>query len=171
MKAFATLLLISCVVSSAAYSGEKDKKNTSLPERLLTAKTVYIDNQSDETDINDKAYDEVKKWGRFQLVSDKSQADLIFLFTTGEYTSYAADNSSNTTEVKANYTYLTVIDANSAQHLWSTSRKWGSLYGGYHSATRGVIRELKKRIDEQASRSFNSGIVRTDLVSSAPTPK
>ena len=47
------------------------------------------------------------------------------------------------------YTYLTVFDAKSGDNLWSDSKRWGNLYTGFHSATKGLINELKKRIDEQ----------------------
>ena len=131
----------------------KEKNRVPLPAQVITAKTVYIDNHSEEASVDNKAREELRKWGRFQLVSDRTQADLIFLFSTSEYTSYATNNPPYTTEVQSNYTYLTIIDGKSGQHLWNASQKWGSLYSGYHSATRGLISDLKKRIEEQSASS------------------
>ena len=49
------------------------------------------------------------------------------------------------------YTYLTVIDPKTGENLWSDSKKWGNLYTGFHSATKGLIDELEKRINEEQS--------------------
>jgi len=39
------------------------------------------------------------------------------------------------------YTYLTVFDAKSGDNLWSESKRWGNLYTGFRSATKGLIDE------------------------------
>ena len=127
----------------------KEKNHVPLPTQVIAAKTVYIDNQSEDASVGDKAREELRKWGRFQLVSDRAEADLIFVFSTSAYTSYATSSPPYSTEVEANYTYLTIIDGKSGQHLWNASQKWGNLYDGYHSATRGLVNDLKKRIEEQ----------------------
>ncbi|MGB9241826.1 MAG: hypothetical protein WCC03_00615 [Candidatus Acidiferrales bacterium] len=131
----------------------KEKNHVPLPAQVITAKTVYIDNQSEDGGVGDKARDELRKWGRFQIVSDRAEADLIFVLSTGEYSSYATSTPPYSTEVEANYTYLTIIDGKSGQHLWNASQKWGNLYGGYHSATRGLVNDLKKRVEEQIAKS------------------
>lgn len=131
----------------------KEKNHVPLPTQVITAKTVYIDNQSEDAGVGDKARDELRKWGRFQIVSDRAEADLIFVFSTSEYSSYATSTPPYSTEVEANYTYLTIIDGKSGQHLWNASQKWGNLYGGYHSATRGLVNDLKKRVEEQVAKS------------------
>jgi hypothetical protein len=33
--------------------------------------------------------------------------------------------------------------------LWSDTRRWGNLFTGFKSATREVVKELRKRIEEQ----------------------
>ena len=101
----------------------------------------------------EKAPNELRKWGRFQIVSDRAEADLILVFSTSAYTSYATSSPPYSTEVEANYTYLTIIDGKSGQHLWNAAQKWGNLYSGYHSATRGLLNDLKKRVEEQAAKS------------------
>src|SRR5262249_25406721 len=110
------------------------------------------DNQSDDESIGEKALDELKKWGRFQIIPDRAQADLIFVFAAGEYTSYVTKNAPYTTEVKEGYTYLTVVDAKSGEHLWNASQKWGNVYSGHRSATRGLIKGLKQELEEQAGK-------------------
>src|SRR6266850_2199481 len=74
------LVLAICAVSSNA----KEKQHLPLPANVLTAKAVFIDNQTGMAKLGDRAYDELKKWGRFQIVPDRKQADLIFLLTAQE---------------------------------------------------------------------------------------
>jgi hypothetical protein len=53
-------------------------------------------------------------------------------------------------------TTVTVFDAKSGDNLWSDSKRWGNLYIGFHSATKGLINELKKRMDEQSKQQAAS---------------
>jgi hypothetical protein len=165
-----TTLLVLAMLTSTAVA--KDKSLLPLPPQVLAAKTVYIDNQSGEAKIGDRAYQEIKKWGRFQVVTGRKQADLIFLLTarehtggyvtTGGNTTGSVDSSGNintsssptyTTPETVGYTYLTLIDPKTGDNLWSESKRWGNLYTGFHSATKGLIDELQKRINEQSSES------------------
>ena len=160
-------LVLGFALSTLTLSA-KEKQHLSLPATVLAAKTVFIDNQTGMAKLGDRAYEELKKWGRFQIVADRKQADLIFLLTaqehdggyvtTGGGQTGTVDSSGNirtnsdptyTTHVTVGYTYLTVFDAKSGDNLWSDSKRWGNLYTGFHSATKGLINELKKRMDEQ----------------------
>jgi len=47
------------------------------------------------------------------------------------------------------YTYITVVDPKTGDSLWSDSKTWGNLYNGFHSATKGLVDELMKRINEE----------------------
>src|SRR5580704_19493444 len=51
------------------------------PASLMAAKTVYIDNQTGNAKITDRANDAITKWGRFQISKDEKGADLILRFT------------------------------------------------------------------------------------------
>jgi hypothetical protein len=147
----------------------KEKQHLPLPATVLAAKTVFIDNQTGMAKLGDRAYEELKKWGRFQIVADRKQADLIFLLTaqehdggyvtTGGGQTGTVDSSGNintssnptyTTHVTVGYTYLTVFDSKSGDNLWSDSKRWGNLYIGFHSATKGLVNELRRRIDDQS---------------------
>ena len=167
---FVGLFLFIGVTTFAISSAAKDR-HLPLPPQITTAKTVYIDNQSGIAKLGDRAYQQLQKWGRFQVVQDRKQADLIFLLSAREYnggyvtsgssTTGTVDESGNintnssptyTRPVSVNYTYLTVIDPKTGDNLWSDSKQWGNLYNGFHSATKGLIDDLEKRIKEgQAS--------------------
>ncbi len=164
------LILVMCGVVSAT-SFAKPQKHLPLPPAILSAKTVYIDNQSGIAKIGDRAYEQITKWGRWQVVSDRHKADLILLLSAREYnggyvtsggqTSGTIDDNGNinattqptyTRRVSVNYTYVTVIDPNTGDSLWSDTKRWGNLYNGFHSASKGLVDELMKRIKEEESK-------------------
>jgi hypothetical protein len=159
------LLLLVCAVASEARD-----KHLPLPPQILTAKTIYIDNQSGMAKLGDRAYEQLEKWGKYKVVQDKKSADLILLLSAREYHRGYVSSGSQTTghidesgnintttsptyssEVTVGYTYITMIDPASGDALWSDSKRWGSLYNGFHSATKGLIDELMKRVNEESS--------------------
>jgi len=151
-------------------------KHAPLPDQVLQAKTLYIDNQSGVADIGDKAYDEVTKWGRFKIVSTAKDADVVLLLSAGAYVSGyntrstgtadggSVDIQSHTTAEVGQTTYLTVIDPRTGTALWADQRSNGGGRGNggatgvltsilaahaAANAVRGLVKELRERIDEQ----------------------
>lgn len=160
------LLLCITTICGVPAGAKKKKKHAPLPQTILEAKTVYLDNRSGLADIGDKAYDELTKWGRFRVVQNSKEADLLLLLSATEYrggyvTSGSTqqqgsiDDSGNvqmsgrttttTEQVVYGRTHLTVIDPKNGESLWSDSNPWGK----FRSATRGLIKALRKRIEEQ----------------------
>lgn len=88
-KMLAVFLVLGCCMTAAG----KDKKKPVLPDDVLEAKTVLvvIDPQAgvpiEAPNTNIKARDSVEKalmnWGRFELVSDVSTADLVISVRRG----------------------------------------------------------------------------------------
>jgi hypothetical protein len=171
-RQYARLFLAVVLITLSVNGLAKDKSHLPLPSQVTAARTVYIDNQSGMAKLGDRAYEEVKKWGRLQVVSDRRQADLIFLLSAREYnggyvttgggTTGTIDSSGNinttsnptyTSPVSVGYTFLTVIDPKTGDSLWSDSKRWGNLYTGFHSATKGLIDELMKRVNEESGAS------------------
>jgi hypothetical protein len=69
---------LALVVAIFSVMGSAADKHLPLSNTILTAKNVYIDNRSGSQTTGDHAYQELGAWRRFQVVQDKSQADLIF---------------------------------------------------------------------------------------------
>jgi hypothetical protein len=179
-------LLVLLAVASAPTSSIGKDKHLPLPPQVMTAKTVYIDNQTGVAKLGDRCYTELEKWGRFKIVQDRKGADLILLLSAHEYTrGYVTSGGNSTSTVNTRgsinattvgdqttgtvnttgsvdtttsptytrpltvgYTYLTVIDPKTGESLCNDSKKWGNLYTGFHSATKGLIDDLMKRINE-----------------------
>jgi hypothetical protein len=152
------MVLTLCVAGSLATA---KTSHAPLPSALMEAKTVYIDNQSGTASFTDRCYDELSKWGRFKIVADPKQADIVFRIssftrtagasattTTTDYGS-TATSTTNIDENRYGYTRIDVLASSTNQVLWSDTRRWGNLFTGFKSATRAVVQELRKRMEEQ----------------------
>jgi hypothetical protein len=90
-RPFSFLLLVGLLATPVAA---KDKKASSLPDYVLRARTVrvVIDPDAgeplDQPRVNETARDNVEKalmqWGRFNLVMDGAESDLVIVVRTGD---------------------------------------------------------------------------------------
>ena len=138
MKAANTLALALVLAVSPIHAKDKFAP---LPASVLAAKTVYIDNQTGHAQISDRAYDELTKWGRFKIVKDAKDADLVLRFTAN--TNDRPTPPGNDIDVSPTPILLSVRDQTNNE-LWSVSKD-----KPFHSQTRLDIDEFKKRIEEQ----------------------
>ena len=124
------LLALSIALSTLAFA--KEKQHLPLPSQIKSAKTIYIDNQSRYAELGDRAYEQLKKWGRWEVVADRQNADLILLLSAQEHddgsvgttTSWTdkkgiVHTTSNATGTTVGYTFITVIDAKTRRPLTS----------------------------------------------------
>jgi hypothetical protein len=129
----ACLMLLAC--SLAAWPADK---RLPLAPQVMTAKTVYIDNHTGHQKVADQAYQELQKWGRFEVVLDYNRADLVLYF------GYSGALSK-----------LLVIDPYSGAILWS------GLRSSVHYAVVTVVparpihdllSDFRKRVEEQSKK-------------------
>ena len=130
-------LAIALVVSP---SHAKDK-HVPLPASVIAAKTVYIDNETGHAEITDRAVDALTKWGRFKILKDAKDADLVLRFTAN--TNGRPTPPGNDIDVSPTPVVLSIRDQ-ANNELWSVSKD-----KPLHSQTRLDIDEFKKRIEEQ----------------------
>ena len=133
--------------------------------KIHAAKTVFFDDQTGVPAVGKDALAQLEKWGRFQIVTDKSQADLILLLSAsaprGSHVIYSGGQTgtvdkSGTIDEDAvpNYhrsapvrdAYLTVFDGKSGESLWTDSHIWGGLVTGRNSAGARLISQLKREM-------------------------
>ncbi len=168
MKVRQLMIRIAMILLLVASSQAKHEKMP-LPQPVMTARTIYIDNRSGVADLGDKAYDELRKWGRFQIVDSAEKADVVLLLSAKEYVSgYSTGTYRNTSGSVDSYgninaqtygngsshaiysgtTYVTILDPKGGAALWSDARPWGR----WKSATRGLVKELRERMEKQEGR-------------------
>lgn len=155
MKTSICLLLLSAL----CFAGKT--KHAPLPDALMSAKTVYIDNQTGDSKTKDLWYQGLTEWGRFNVVADPKVADVVFRITgssevTGYNTTGTSDTDAKTRVKRKRATTLEVIDAKSQLILWSDTKDTGDFHvtAFYHHSSPGtnaIIKELRKRIEEQES--------------------
>lgn len=139
------------------------QKQLAQSPRMLSAKSAFFKNQTGSDEVGKNAVSELKKWGKFQLVDDPKQADVILLLSADPYRNgdivFASGQtgsveSGHVTEDRVpnynkqaptRYAYLTVIDPKTGDNLWSGTHPWGGLLTGYNSAGARLVRELKKQ--------------------------
>ncbi|NYF80222.1 hypothetical protein [Granulicella arctica] len=70
------VLVVMLCIPALAYS-----KRAPLPDQVISAKSIYLDNQSGDSAVLDTATEEFTKWGRFTITNSKDDADLVAVFT------------------------------------------------------------------------------------------
>ena len=157
------LLIVCFFASSLGPTCAQAQKQLTSSSRILSAKSVYFDNRTGVNAVGDKAVIELKKWGRFQIVQDRKQADLIFLLSADPYkggyiiisggqTGTINKNGRIDEDPVPNYNhqapvrdvYLSVIDPKTGENLWSDSHHWGGLLTGFNSSGERLVKKLEK---------------------------
>ena len=158
------LVVVLTILALGEMSAQRNEPSRLSP-LVLTAKSIYFDNQTDAPKVGEKALKRLKKWGRFQIVQDRRQADLIFLLSADPYKGgylIFADGTTGTIDktgkiheestpyynraAPVRYAYLTVIDPHSGGKLWSEEARWGGLLTGFNSVGERLIAELEKQM-------------------------
>jgi hypothetical protein len=132
--------------------------------QIRVAKTVYLDNQSGSDAVGRETLAQLKKWGKFQIVGDRAQADLTLILSadppkggniifSGGQTGTVQDGRVEEDQVPTynkqapvRYLYLTVVDSKNGEKLWSDSHKWGGLLTGFNSAGARLVKKLEKEV-------------------------
>jgi hypothetical protein len=73
-KTFVVVIML-CIPGLAA------SKEVPLPDKVISAKSIFLDNQTGDHAVLDTATDEFTKWGRFAIAKSKDDADLLVVFT------------------------------------------------------------------------------------------
>jgi hypothetical protein len=102
-------------------------------------------------------------------VDSAEKADIVFLLSAKEYisgyssgsyhnTNGSVDSNGNMTAqtyghgsshaIVSGTTHVTIVDPKGGAPLWSDARAWGR----WKSATRGLVKELRERMNEQEGR-------------------
>ena len=165
----ATLHLFVLAAMLAALPGQSsanDKERAVALLKIRSSKTVYFDDQTrSRTVAGEKALAELKKWGRYKVVEDRTQADFILLFTLnkykGDYVVHPGGQSGATNvhgksqeDLASSYVrsepvragFLTAIDPKTGDALWSESHQWGGLLTGFDSVGVRLINKFKKAV-------------------------
>jgi hypothetical protein len=148
----------------ASMSPLTAQKKSARAQRILLANTVYFDNQTGSDAVGKSALAKLKKWRKYQIVPDRTHADLIFYLSadpikggniilsggqTGHIDSHRGVEEDPIPDYNkqspTRYAYLTVIDATTGDSLWSGKHPWGGLLTGFNSVGNRLIGDLEKQ--------------------------
>jgi len=163
LKSCGRLLFISITFTSLLFAKKHEVvPHAPLPAKVLAAKTIYLQNDSGLADMGDKAYAQLKTWGKYQIVDSKEKADLILLLAMGNintettepehlstYNYKTGERTSGTVQAPSTrtwmFTAMKLIDQSTGDTLWADKLEWRRKY----SATERLVQSLRQRVEEQ----------------------
>ena len=139
MKFFArVLIVITLFAVLRAVPVRANEKRAPLPSRVLSAVTVFVDNQTTSAELLNTAYTELSKWGRLQVVDTAQKADIVLRLTNGNYVKFVPGGENTPVAapkpgqqnfvgadeaVPPGSTRISLIDPKIGNSLWSDIRK------------------------------------------------
>jgi hypothetical protein len=131
-----------------------------LPPKVIDAKTVAIYCQPCPRGLaaaRRMTFEQLLDWPRFEIVPDPDKADLILMFSANPYLGdYLTRERPDERPVSVDITYMTVVDPNTGDTLWSDSKQWGSMLVG--RATRDLIAEFRDQLEEETRLDSQSAL-------------
>jgi len=169
MKTLALVLLVSCgsltcfcaQTKATTVPEQQTDKNEKmpLPDKVVAARTVFLINETDENKFGDRFYQELKKWNRWQIVTDRAKADLVLvisqrdslgaMITTGTATAtgQTAQGTVISGQLKSSSWHLYVVDATTGETLWRTKTTGqGKLWRMWSSIAKSLLSDVQKRL-------------------------
>jgi hypothetical protein len=146
---FVIACCVLCAVALAPSVLAKTRERPRVPEKILRATSLYVDCVCPRglAVAQPTAVKELQDWGRFRLVDQYRESDLIFLFSGNPYLGdYLTRDGPDKRYVSIASTIMTVIDAKTGESLWTDSRRWGSWR--VKGATQDLIGELRMQMEE-----------------------
>ena len=139
MKFFARVLIaITFFTIFGALPVRAKEKQSSLPSRVLSAGTVFVDNQTTTAELLNTAYTELSKWGRLQVVDAAQKADIVLRLSNGNAVKFVPGGEGGPggepkvgknsfagadDAVPPGSTRVSVIDPKTGNSVWSDIRK------------------------------------------------
>jgi hypothetical protein len=123
----AFLLFLFCIVPLQAGA-----QGAALPQAVINARTVYIENETSMPGLEYTAILELNKWGRFGLAESREKADLILLFDSGnrvralpegQFPSAQGVKGAGDGPVPKGDTRISLLDPKTSTKLWSDLQK------------------------------------------------
>jgi hypothetical protein len=133
---FAFVLILSIGVLQA------NDKRAGVPSKILSARTIFIDNQTPDAELQLIAVMGLSKWGRYDIVDSPQKADIVLRLIGSTFVKYVPVEQmpakydpqpvTNTTAdgeelAPAGYTRIQVVEPKSGGLLWEEIRKTGNI--------------------------------------------
>jgi len=141
MKKLIGVLLVAAVFCAIGSARAGDKR-TAVSSRILAARTIFVDNETPDAELQLNAVMGLNKWGRFDIVDSPQKADIVLRLVGSSFVKYVP-----TSQMPATYdpkpatpelgngeelappgcTRIEVLEPKSGSLLWSEVRKTGNV--------------------------------------------
>ena len=147
VRVFAAFTLFVLFGTITSQANDKHDKRASLAASVVSAKTVYVENQTTTAELQNTAYTELLKWGRLQIVDSPQKADIVLRVSNGNYVKFVPggenppaskpkagnqDFAGADEAVPPGSTRISVIDPKTGNSLWSDIRKTDNAKAATH---------------------------------------
>jgi hypothetical protein len=134
-----TLAIALCAPARGAQQATTgNDKYAPLPDQIVNAKTVFLINETGKAKFGDAVYKQIKTWNRWNVVTDKTQADLILVVT----------DKGGMKSLNPSF-YLNVIDPKTGSELWTCrTTMQGKLWRSWSSVAETLLGDIRKRLRE-----------------------
>jgi len=144
MRRAVAAVWITALLAAAPATGQK---YAPLPKEILEAKVIYVLNLTDEPEVRDKAYKELRGLKRYEITEDREKAELVFVFTFSESADAGAVaiplSTGAVIAVPTRRSFVTLRifnpDKPNDTALWQVTRSTPN-------GTKNCIKELRKRL-------------------------
>jgi hypothetical protein len=133
-----TSVFFLALVFLSVERSQANEKRAAVPEKVVSAKTIYIDNQTTDAELQHHAYMGLNKWGRYEIVDSSEKADIVLRLSGSSIVKFVPGGDPSTTHkakpvseksaeaeelAPPGCTRLTLIEPTSGTTLWSDVRK------------------------------------------------
>jgi len=117
------------------FTALTEEKYAPLPDKVVQAKTAFLQNDSGEQNLTDQVYREIERWGRWKVVTDRTEADIVI--------SVDRKPLDSKDRFRNNF-YLHVLDGKTGEDLLTLKRN--KVLGRTGDVTKELVSDLKKRL-------------------------
>jgi hypothetical protein len=134
-----TLAITLCAPARGAQQATAgNDKYAPLPDQIVNAKTVFLINETGKAKFGDAVYKQIKTWNRWQVITDKTQADLVLVVT----------DKGGMKSMNPSF-YLKFIDPKTGIELWTCrTTMQGKLWRSWDSVAETLLADIRKRMRE-----------------------
>ena len=126
---------------SLGASAQQSDDKAPLPDEIVKAKSVYLMNETGKAKFGDAVYKQIKTWNRWQVVTDKTKADLVLVVT----------DKGGMGSLNPSF-YLRVVKPKTGSELWtSRTTMQGKLWQSWGSVAETLVKDIRERMPEEAN--------------------
>jgi outer membrane protein assembly factor BamB len=139
----------------------EEKTYAPLPDRVVAARTVFFINESGTARFGDDLYRQIKTWNRWQVVTDRTKADLVLVLSPSDTVPVVISSASATASgqtvygtgvtargnMETQHWHLYVMDAKTGENLWRADASMGGkLWRSWGSIAKSLLSDIQKRL-------------------------